>query len=238
MKRRLCWVGAAVATALCACGAPTPEAPASPTWTHSTTDRLVPTSTPDRSPVATAKRPASPHPTRPARPGPYVTLRAGDFPEPRIPALPKSRTRAGATVTVTGKWAARLNLERPTSMVRCSKYSDAAGVQRVYESATDINQMGEYGTVFNTYGPIDDDYTAERAQLWQHHAVRVVVPNNAKIARALERNRNLLQPLEVDVADRFVLHQTEFAARHVLHDHAAGTTTFPDGMDNILRSET
>lgn len=147
--RRLCWVGAAVATALCACGAPTPDAPARPPGTPSTTARPVRTSAPDRSPLATTKPPASAHPahpTTPARTGPFVTLRAGDFPEPRIPALPKTRSRAGATVTVTGKWAARLNLERPTSMVRCSKYSDAAGVQRVDEGATDVHQVGEYGT--------------------------------------------------------------------------------------------
>lgn len=94
--------------------------------------------------------------------------------------------------------------------------------------------LAENHLAFETYGPQDDNFSTERADLWRHHVVRVVVPNNAKIARCLAVNRLLLTPAEQDLADRFELHQQEFAARHILDDHATGTTTFPDGMDEIL----
>ena len=97
--------------------------------------------------------------------------------------------------------------------------------------------LAENRTIFEAYGPIDNDFSEERARLWRTHAIRRLVPNNAKLARALAANRHLLTPQERDIADRFTLHQDEFAARHVLHDYAAGTSRFPGGMNDILKDE-
>lgn len=94
--------------------------------------------------------------------------------------------------------------------------------------------LGENRTVFRLYGP-DDSFSDERAQRWRHHAVRTIVPNNSKIARILRSNRALLTEAERQTADLFEIHQTEFAARHVLDDFAAGTLTFPAEMSNILK---
>jgi hypothetical protein len=97
--------------------------------------------------------------------------------------------------------------------------------------------LAENHTIFETYGPLDDDYSADRAHQWRSHAVRWLVPNNARLGRVLDLNRRLLTPEERAVADRFSLHQEEFAARHVLHDYAAGTTMFPTDMDGILKDD-
>jgi len=96
-------------------------------------------------------------------------------------------------------------------------------------------RLAENHAVFAAHGPVVDDYSEHRADQWRRMAVSRLVPNNAEVARALRVNRGLLTPDERTTADRFWLHQEQFAARHVLHDYSAGTTLYPDDMDEILK---
>lgn len=88
--------------------------------------------------------------------------------------------------------------------------------------------------IFRRYGPQDDEFSEERAAQWRRHALKTVVPNNAAIARVIKQNRMLLRPDEREAADEFMIHEAEFAARHVLNDWTAGSQTFPAGMDLLF----
>jgi hypothetical protein len=94
--------------------------------------------------------------------------------------------------------------------------------------------LDENRTLFDAYGP-DSCFSEERAERWHHHALRSIVPNNAAIARMLKVNRPLLTAAERMTADTFDLHETEFAARHVLDDFSAGTRQYPHQMNTILK---
>ncbi len=94
--------------------------------------------------------------------------------------------------------------------------------------------LEENDTIFRLYGP-DHSFSDDRAQRWRHHAVRKIVPNNAAISRGLSSNRSLLTASERKTADLFEIHQSEFAARHVLDDFSAGTLTYPVEMNDILK---
>ncbi|HEY3514607.1 MAG TPA: hypothetical protein VGL36_35835 [Kribbella sp.] len=97
--------------------------------------------------------------------------------------------------------------------------------------------LAQNRTVFNLYGPREDDFSEERAAQWQRHAVQTVVPNNAAIQRVLTQNRRLLRPDERGIADLFNIHVTAFEARHILGDRGAGSLTFPEGMDAIFEGD-
>ena len=96
-------------------------------------------------------------------------------------------------------------------------------------------RLSDNRTVFLAYGPIKDDFSEDRAHQWRQLAVSRLVPNNAEIERALRVNRHLLTPDERAIADRFSLHQEQFAARHVLQDYSASATLYPEGMDDIFK---
>lgn len=96
-------------------------------------------------------------------------------------------------------------------------------------------RLADNHTVFLTYGPVEDDFSEDRACQWGQLAVHRLVPNNAEIARVLRVNRHLLTPEEKATADRFSLHQEQFAARHVLHDYSAKATLYPEGMDDLFK---
>ncbi len=110
------------------------------------------------------------------------------------------------------------------------RYQDRGAVRAYVEPL-----LAENHTIFGTYRPLDDDFSAERAQQWRNHSVSRLVPNNAKIVRVLAANRHLLTPEERSTADRFKLHADEFAARHVLDDYTGGTSRYPESMDDILK---
>lgn len=99
------------------------------------------------------------------------------------------------------------------------------------------SRLADNRTVFLAYGPIEDDLSEDRAHQWSQLAVGRLVPNNAEVAGALRVNRHLLTPDERVIADRFSLHQDQFAARHVLHDYSANATLYPEGMDDIFKDD-
>lgn len=92
-------------------------------------------------------------------------------------------------------------------------------------------------TIFDLYGPREDDFSEERAAQWQRHAVQTVVPNNAAILRFLTQNRGLLRPDERATADLFAVHVTAFEARHILGDWSVGSLRFPGGMAAIFEGD-
>ena len=98
-------------------------------------------------------------------------------------------------------------------------------------------RLADNHTVFLGYGPREDDFSEDRAHQWRQLAVSRLVPNNAEVARMLRVNRHLLTPSERVTADRFSLHQEQFAARHVLHDYSANASLYPEGMDDILKDD-
>lgn len=98
-------------------------------------------------------------------------------------------------------------------------------------------RLADNHTVFLGYGPMEDDFSEDRAHQWRQLAVSRLVPNNAEVARMLRVNRHLLTPSERVTADRFSLHQEQFAARHVLHDYSANASLYPEGMDDILKDD-
>ena len=75
--------------------------------------------------------------------------------------------------------------------------------------------LDQNATIFRAYGPVSETSDEDRAELWRHHAVKVIIPNNAEIVRVLRGNRNLLSTEEEVTADRFELHASELAARHI-----------------------
>jgi hypothetical protein len=97
------------------------------------------------------------------------------------------------------------------------------------------SRVADNHTIFLNYGPTHDDFSEDRAHQWRQLAVGRLVPNNAEVARVLRANRHLLTADERSTADRFSLHQEQFAARHVLGDYSAGATLYPQGMDDILK---
>lgn len=97
--------------------------------------------------------------------------------------------------------------------------------------------LAQNRTIFDIYGPRQDDFSEERAALWRRHAVQTVVPNNAAVLRAVRQNRGLLSPAERDAADRFAIHVGEFEARHVLGEWPAGSQMFPNGMGTIFQGD-
>jgi hypothetical protein len=97
--------------------------------------------------------------------------------------------------------------------------------------------LAQNRTIFNIYGPREGDFSEGRAALWRRHAVQVVVPNNAAVLRAVKQNRGLLSAAEREVADLFAIHALEFEARQVLGEWAAGSQTFPEGMDTIFEGD-
>lgn len=99
------------------------------------------------------------------------------------------------------------------------------------------SRLADNRTVFLAYGPIEDDFSEDRAHQWSQLAVGRLVPNNAEVSRALQLNRHLLTLDERVIADRFSLHQDQFAARHVLHDYSANATLYPEGMDDIFKDD-
>lgn len=95
-------------------------------------------------------------------------------------------------------------------------------------------RLDENRAIFNSYGPSPEHNNDARASQWRRHVVRTIIPNNAQVHRVLKKNRDLLKARERETADLFSIHVTEFAARHILGDWAAGGTRFPDGMTTIL----
>jgi hypothetical protein len=91
--------------------------------------------------------------------------------------------------------------------------------------------------VHRRYGPVDDEFSEERATLWRRHVLGTMIGNNATVNRVLQVNRELLTPAERNVADLFAVHIREFEARHLLGDWSAGTLVFPEGMDQLFKED-
>ncbi|WP_121033049.1 hypothetical protein [Terracoccus luteus] len=144
-------------------------------------------------------------------------------------------------------WVDKDPVNHPVQLMRAWKAGHRSDLERALGTPRFLDRqaarayiepvIAENQTIFETYGPLDDDFSDDRAHQWRTHAVRRLVPNNAKLVRALAVNRHLLTPEERSTADKFSLHQDEFAARHVLGDYATGTSRFPEGMDEILKDD-
>lgn len=91
--------------------------------------------------------------------------------------------------------------------------------------------------VHRRYGPVDDEFSEERAALWRRHVIGTVIGNNAAVDRVLRVNRDLLTSAERDVVDLFAVHVREFEARHLLGDWSAGTLRFPKMMDRLFEED-
>jgi len=91
--------------------------------------------------------------------------------------------------------------------------------------------LAQNRAVFQTYGPREDDFDEDRANLWQKHARQTIVPNNQRIIRTLRQNWKLLTSDERDTAELFGLHVEEFDARHVLGDRGRKTAHVTDIYD-------
>ncbi|GAA0534885.1 hypothetical protein GCM10010172_14980 [Paractinoplanes ferrugineus] len=97
--------------------------------------------------------------------------------------------------------------------------------------------LEENRAIFLRYGPADGVFSEARASQWIRHAKGTIIPNNARIKRALQRNNALLGPSERRVAEEFSIHALEFEERHLFDDWTAGSSRFPTGMDDVLRGD-
>jgi hypothetical protein len=131
-------------------------------------------------------------------------------------------------LTVLHGWKAR-HQSKLAQQFGTPEFNDRLSAREFVEPMLAQNRM-----IFATYGPRDNDFSEDRASLWQRHARQTIVPNNQRIRRTLEQNRKLLTLDERATADKFGLHVDEFVARHVLGEWGAGTQRFPAAMESIL----
>ncbi len=97
--------------------------------------------------------------------------------------------------------------------------------------------LRENYTWWREYGPdklADGHPMSEAANTWLTGARRVLIPNNWQIVRLLERNREYLSELELEVAERFKLHADLFASRHLAGEHDPTAPRFPAEMNEIF----
>ena len=108
-------------------------------------------------------------------------------------------------------------------------FQDRSTARSYIESRLDDNHI-----VFRQYGPTNDDLSEDKAYQWRQLAVSRIVPNNAEIARVLQANRHLLTPTERTTMGEFIIHQNQFAARHIFNDNSTCTMRYPERMDEIF----
>jgi len=94
--------------------------------------------------------------------------------------------------------------------------------------------------VFKNYGPHreeNENPESELALIWRRKVREVIMPNNQKLLRILDRNRALLSASEVGVLEEFRQHCDDLTKRHTGDFAVVGGKTFPSGMDLLLKDE-
>lgn len=98
--------------------------------------------------------------------------------------------------------------------------------------------LAENRIVFEKYGP-DNDYRydpeSELARTWRVKMLATILPNNRRIARLLEVNREQMTDEEKLTLARFQQHIADQEARHVLDEAVAQAERFPTLMDRMLK---
>jgi hypothetical protein len=97
--------------------------------------------------------------------------------------------------------------------------------------------LGANRAVFTLYGPLDDVFDDTRADQWRRHVKDTIIPNNQKLARLLQANRELLTDAEKATADVFAVHAQQLEERHFEGNWTPGSIRFPTAMESILEGE-
>lgn len=126
------------------------------------------------------------------------------------------------------EWKQR-RLEEIRTSVSTPTFSTRSEARAHIVGALDANHA-----IHSRYGPVGDPYRDGNPSLWKRYARATIVPNNRRILRVLEANRNLLTTSEQEVLAVYRLHVEQFENRHVLGDFSTGTEQFPAGIETIL----
>lgn len=112
------------------------------------------------------------------------------------------------------------------------RFESRAEARTVVEQLLSANR-----TVFTLYGPLDGVFDDTRADQWRRHVKDMIIPNNQKLMRLLQVNRELLTDAEKATADVFSVHAQQLEERHLEQNWTPGSIKFPTAMESILEDE-
>lgn len=104
-----------------------------------------------------------------------------------------------------------------------------------HENRASLNQelaplFRQNRSIFYEYGPTSDRESivmADAAKMWKQQVLSKIIPNNRKISSILRQNQHLLSTAELDLAERFFLHQEGFEFNHISNDKNKDVPLFP-----------
>lgn len=98
--------------------------------------------------------------------------------------------------------------------------------------------LEENNAVFILYGPTNknkEDIFSEKPYIWREMCKEVIVPNNAKIVKLLDDNKELLNREEIGIFITFKIHAKGFEDNQIRDVRRAEYTQFPIEIYNILK---
>jgi len=92
--------------------------------------------------------------------------------------------------------------------------------------------------IFQTYGPHSehsDLLLTDAYKAWIRYVHTKIIPNNRKIVQLLSKNSHLLTEEEMEIFEKFKLHQEGFEYNHVSGDKNSSAPLFPREIWDILK---
>ncbi|MGC4019222.1 MAG: hypothetical protein QM793_08390 [Muricomes sp.] len=94
--------------------------------------------------------------------------------------------------------------------------------------------------IFDTYGPFSEQMKnpmADMNYIWNKKCVEIIIPNNKKIIRLLDKNVDLLKEDEIILLERFREHSIEFEFNKISGSKNPYAPTYPEDFDKILMED-
>jgi hypothetical protein len=89
--------------------------------------------------------------------------------------------------------------------------------------------------IFDQYGPLTQQQFNPESnvpKIWMRKIREFIIPNNRKIVKIINQNRQLLNELELQTFEQFKQHVDDFESKHLFHQDANGLT-FPTKITSI-----